>query len=222
MAGNGSRGRGTCVIEGCGKIARGHGLCGMHYARQYRHGDTGGVQPIRSSEPMSPYPCKYCGETFVNQDHPGRADYCSRECQHASMAHPREALSERFSRQVDKTSEHWMWTGYVDPNGYGRIQLGSSLDGSRRPRLATSVAWLLATGEPVPDGLEACHTCDIPGCVRNDEIGTYEVRGISYPRCGHLFIATQAVNLIDMHEKGRYVNGMKLRAQRDLEHANVI
>lgn len=170
---------------------------------------------------MTVVACAVCGTpTYKKPSHVLERNYCSWDCQHVGTARPRVDIAERFWRMVDKTGEHWLWTGSLTSQGYGQLQTGSSRDGSRRPQIATRIAWLLATGEPIPDGLEALHTCDTPACVRNDVVGTYEVNGISYPRRGHLFIATQAVNLQDMHQKGRYVNGMRLRVERRLAEAN--
>jgi HNH endonuclease len=59
------------------------------------------------------------------------------------------------------------------------------------PRRAHRVAWVLANGREVPDGLVICHSCDNPPC-RNP---------------AHLFAATSAVNTADMHAKGRGLVG---------------
>lgn len=52
------------------------------------------------------------------------------------------------------------------------------------------LAWELAYGA-VPVGLQVCHTCDTPKCVRGD----------------HLFLGTQGDNLRDMWAKGRNGSG---------------
>lgn len=72
------------------------------------------------------------------------------------------------------------WTGYCDPNGYGRVYWeGGS-------RLLSRVMWSLVIG-PIPSGMNVCHTCDRPRCAA----------------IGHLFLGTQAENLADMTAKGR-------------------
>jgi hypothetical protein len=68
------------------------------------------------------------------------------------------------------------------------------------------VAWELATGEPVPSGMDVLHTCDNPPCARNDEPGVYFIRGIYRPRFGHLWLGTNLDNIIDRVEKGRSWN----------------
>lgn len=75
----------------------------------------------------------------------------------------------------------WIWTGTLSPMGYGILSVrGVS-------RSAHRLAWELQRG-PIPDGLVACHKCDMPCCINVD----------------HLFIGTNADNTADMLAKGRY------------------
>jgi hypothetical protein len=39
----------ACSVEGCGKSARGHGLCSAHYTRARRHGNPVTSRPLRTS-----------------------------------------------------------------------------------------------------------------------------------------------------------------------------
>ena len=73
-----------------------------------------------------------------------------------------------------------LFTGYRNPDGYGRINTESGVRNAHR------VAWELAYG-PVPAGLEVCHTCDNRACCY----------------IGHLFLGTHAANVRDMVAKGR-------------------
>ncbi len=56
------------------------------------------------------------------------------------------------------------------------------------------LAWTEEHG-PIPDGMVVRHRCDNPRC--------YNVE--------HLQLGTQSDNTQDMHERGRYVNGMATR-----------
>lgn len=102
-----------------------------------------------------------------------------------------ERIADFWSR-VDRSGEHWLWVGPVNPDGYGKT---SGYSGG-----AHRVAWFLATGDD-PGSKHVLHTCDIPRCVRNDEIGVYSVVGIEYPRRGHLFLGDAAANAKDRTQK---------------------
>ena len=122
-----------------------------------------------------------------------------------SGAHLRNRFTtiERFWLYVDKAEgagDCWLWAGghtQSGPYGYGAFTLGPNTLKAHR------FAYELASGEPIPDGLDALHTCDTPLCVRNDDEGVYEIGGVLLPRWGHLFRGTHADNMADMHLKER-------------------
>lgn len=101
---------------------------------------------------------------------------------------PKTTLAERFWAKVDKDgpivpgmdSPCWMWTAFKDHRGYGRIGVGGVTQAAHRVALRLD-------GVDVPSGMEACHVCDNPGCVRPD----------------HLFMGTRTDNVRDMMAKGR-------------------
>ncbi len=87
---------------------------------------------------------------------------------------------KRFWSKVDKSGECWLWTASRKPNGYGQF--------TKKPLVfyAHRVAYE-ATYGPIPDGLNVCHRCDNPPCVRPD----------------HLFLGTPLDNTRDKIAKGR-------------------
>lgn len=87
---------------------------------------------------------------------------------------------ERFWPKVQKTETCWLWTASANEQGYGRMTVNGKGVAAHR------YSYELAYG-PIPDGLNVLHRCDRPACVRPD----------------HLFVGTQADNVVDMVTKGR-------------------
>lgn len=92
------------------------------------------------------------------------------------------SLETRFWAAVDKSGDCWLWEGTVNylRGGYGKIR------NENKTRRTHRVAWELTYG-PIPAGLNVCHKCDVPRCVRPD----------------HLFLGTPKRNTADMDAKGR-------------------
>lgn len=74
----------------------------------------------------------------------------------------------------------WLWTGYVNSDGYGRAIWHKKVRGAHR------ISYELACS-PVPDGMVVMHKCDVRCCVNPD----------------HLTVGTQAQNIEDATRKGR-------------------
>lgn len=68
---------------------------------------------------------------------------------------------ERFWAKVEKTETCWLWHGYRNKLGYGRV--GDPKD-TRRNVMAYRVAYELERG-PIPPGFELDHLCRVPACV---------------------------------------------------------
>lgn len=76
----------------------------------------------------------------------------------------------------------WGWSGSKS-RGYGQI----STRRGRSPAKAHRVSWFIHNGEPIPNGMSICHTCDNPECTNPE----------------HLFLGTHRDNMMDAHKKGR-------------------
>lgn len=104
-----------------------------------------------------------------------------------------------FWENVVALNDCWTWKGPIGTSGYGVL---GRYDGRKTDR-AHRYAWELASGEVLTGHDTICHTCDTPRCVRNDEHGIYTLNDAEYPRYGHLYKATQPVNVADRDAKGR-------------------
>jgi hypothetical protein len=93
----------------------------------------------------------------------------------------------RFAARVDDRNADGCWTyvGHRSPFGHGLFSLAG------RSVFAHRLAWEVANGQPVPDGLFICHLCDNPICVRPD----------------HLVAGPPALNSQHLSERGRARSG---------------
>jgi hypothetical protein len=92
-------------------------------------------------------------------------------------------LSERLERkrEIDPGTGCWLWTGWKNWAGYGRISNGKHVN-----LTVSRAAWIAYRG-PIPAGVFVCHRCDVPACFNPD----------------HLFLGHSADNMRDMVQKGR-------------------
>jgi len=88
-----------------------------------------------------------------------------------------------FLDKVDCTTNScWLWVGGKFNTGYERY----------KNKLAHRYIWDLLRG-PIPPNMYVLHTCDVRNCVNPD----------------HLFLGTQATNMLDMKLKKRSTLGEK-------------
>ena len=100
------------------------------------------------------------------------------------LHHEPEDIEKKFWPRVDKSNPPcWLWTGHKGSRGYGRFgTAGGKI-------LAHRYSYQIHNG-PIPEGLDVCHTCDVPACVNPD----------------HLWAGTKTDNMQDMIAKGRKVS----------------
>ena len=97
---------------------------------------------------------------------------------------PRKTPEQRFWEKIEKTDNCWLWSGWRDRDGYGKISISGTT------RKAHRVSYELHFGS-IPDGMHVLHKCDTPACV-----------------CpAHLFLGTHADNMRDRVSKGRSKGG---------------
>lgn len=91
-----------------------------------------------------------------------------------------KAAEPRFWSRVTKTDDCWLWGGWLNDQGYGRIHCG----GRQIP--VHRYSFLLHGG--TMEGFDCiCHRCDVPSCVNPD----------------HLFAGDRNANNLDKMLKGR-------------------
>lgn len=87
---------------------------------------------------------------------------------HGSVSHVGLRLDEItvnrkfFWKKVDKTTDHWAWTGSRAASGRGAGQWSIA---KGKLRQAARVAWVLENGTDIPPGAFLVRTCDMPQCV---------------------------------------------------------
>lgn len=109
---------------------------------------------------------------------------------HRYHGHMRNA-ADRFWGKVEVTPGCWLWMGARDTNGYGNFYLAGRTTKAHRFALETVCG-------PLGIGMQACHRCDNPPCVRPD----------------HLFPGTALENQRDSVTKGRSLSPGPRRASR--------
>lgn len=114
------------------------------------------------------------------------------------------SAEQRFWACVAKSDGCWVWTGYRDKDGYGRIGVNDKRIGAHQ------FSYSLHCGQ-IPTGMCVCHRCDNPACVRPD----------------HLFLGTVLDNNKDRTQKGRTASGDRNghstkpeNTKRGMEHYN--
>lgn len=91
-----------------------------------------------------------------------------------------QSFEARFT--MEPNSGCWLWLGKCTSFGYGVLLRRG------KEKRAHRESWEIFKGT-IPEGKSVLHRCDTPPCVNPD----------------HLFLGTQADNLLDMRKKGRAI-----------------
>jgi len=78
----------------------------------------------------------------------------------------REYIEDRISVEANGC---WLWTGYIQGDGYGMYVRGTAHLGTRRQSLAHRLAYEAFVG-PIPQGYELDHVCRVRRCVNPDHL----------------------------------------------------
>lgn len=148
--------------------------------------------------------CARCGASFSRRGEVARTvfarqRYCSRQCarQDSAIAAQRKRAettpAERFLELCipEPNSGCWLWLGALNGNGYGRFQYGG------RVGMAHRAGYEMFVG-PIPPGMQANHRCDNVRCVNPE----------------HIWLGTQAANMLDCLSKGRMPLGPQRRSTK--------
>ena len=137
--------------------------------------------------------CNHCGVSFeryrMNATRAAKPQFCSPQCFSATAENRAQSkFRERLLKNiaVSGDEECWLWTGRLDPRGYGRFDVRFPGELRARPRLAHRLVYTVLVG-PVPDNMMICHRCDNPPCCNP----------------AHHFVGTPKDNFDDMVKKGR-------------------
>lgn len=181
-----------CAVEGCDRVYRSSGYCGLHYDRIRRSG---------SPDDPAPRPERVCAVEGCGRKHQCRG-YCaahySRVLKHGDpladvplkrmpTADERDDIEARILAMCVTNDDNQCleWTGYVMPSGYGTISWNS------REWVVHRAMWTVQVG-PIPDDDDWTidHLCRNKRCVNVTHLEVV-TRTENSMRAGGVWVARQ-------------------------------
>ena len=89
-----------------------------------------------------------------------------------------KALQDKLNRQLDKSGNCWLWTGFVDYNGYGRIYYDTYPGDSFRG-LVHRLMWIFKFGN-IPANMVITHKCGNKLCCNPKHLVLTHRKDISF------------------------------------------
>src|SRR3990167_4590258 len=100
-----------------------------------------------------------------------------------------KSAEEKFWKNIRKTDTCWIWIANKVDIGYGNLTIWNK--GKSKGLRAHRVSWEIHFGK-IPKDMNVLHKCDNPSCVNPN----------------HLWLGTQADNMLDKVLKGRQAKGL--------------
>lgn len=159
-----------CSVDGCERSVDARGMCSGHYARFRRYGDplAGGPSRDRSADGAA------CSIEGCGKPRYGRGlcqMHWQRWWKHGDPLVNLGAVRlpiDRLLDMVDVQPDDGCWLqrpSGLNGQGYGKIEVGSTLDGTVQTRPSHVVSWEWFNQQPVPEGYEVHHVCEVRNCI---------------------------------------------------------
>jgi len=149
-----------CAVDECERAYLRNGLCAMHWGRLLRNGDPLATRRLPNGV-----------HTMCTVDECGRTDvaafglcvkHYTRLSKYGSVnvvKCDRRPIDEQLNTRYEVVDSHWLWTGPIMANGYGKV----------KNVLAHRASYELHVG-PIPEGLEIDHLCRVRNCINPEHL----------------------------------------------------